>query len=176
LATDWNTNYHILLEQYIASQNHTEQYKAAQEYQRKQLELFWQEPSVIIAIAGAVVVAAYSYITNTMASTSALDQGLRTFLVIFGALMSWTSAQTAIKHRFYRMILLKEIEDIEEKMGLKQIHVIREKRKSPRDNGKIYIWEKLSAEKLLIASLLFITIGFAVLGAYNAILLISRFI
>jgi hypothetical protein len=90
--------------------------------------------------------------------------------------MSWTSAETAIKHRFYRMVLLDEIERMESEMRLKQIHVIKGKVKSPRQNGKIYIWEKISAEKMLIASLLFITIGFAVLGAYNAYLLILRLI
>lgn len=169
-------NYLPLAEQYLADQMLVEQYRATQEYQRKQLELFWQEPSVIVAIAGAVVVAAYSFISNTMASTDVLDQGLRTFLVIFGALMSWTSAQTAIKHRFYRMILLGEIERMESEMGLKPIHIIKGKVKSPRKNGKIYFWEKFSAEKLLIISLLFITIGFAILGVYNVCLLILRFI
>ncbi|MGA3290967.1 MAG: hypothetical protein ABSD42_12090 [Candidatus Bathyarchaeia archaeon] len=170
------TNYQLLMEQYLADQRLMEQYRATQEYQRKTLELFWQEPSVIIAIAGAVVVAAYSYISNSMTSTNILYQVLRTFLIIFGALMSWTSAETAIKHRFYRMVLLDEIERMESEMRLKQIHVIKGKVKSPRQNGKIYIWEKISAEKMLIASLLFITIGFAVLGAYNAYLLILRLI
>lgn len=64
------------MKQYLADQNLMEQYPAAQEPHRKTLELFWQEPSVIIAIATAVVVASYSYVSNVMASTSALYQGL----------------------------------------------------------------------------------------------------
>ena len=49
-----------------ASNSLMEQYREAHEMQRKLLELFWQEPSVIVAIAGAVVVASYSYITDAM--------------------------------------------------------------------------------------------------------------
>jgi hypothetical protein len=94
------------------------QYREAQEMQRKLLELFWQEPSVIVAIAGAVVVAAYSYITNEMASADIQYQVLRTFLVWFGAFMSWASAQVAIKHRFYRIALLDRLSEIESNLKL----------------------------------------------------------
>lgn len=129
--------------------------------QRKLLELFWQEPSIILAIAGAVVVAAYSYITDAMINANIQYQLIRTFLVIFGTGMSWASAQTAIKHRFYRIKLLEDIENIEKKLGLEPL---------PLRKGSVPLnkfWEKPSAEITLIGCLLFLTAGFAVLSAYN---------
>lgn len=141
-----------------------EQYHEAHQMQRKLLELFWQEPSVIVAIAGAVVVAAYSYITDAMINENVLYQVLRTFLVVFGTAMSWASVQTAIKHRFYRIITLEEIKNIEIALGLTPLPLFKGAT-HPKRNNRLY--EKLSAEQMLIGCLLFLTIGFAILSAYN---------
>ncbi len=83
-----------------------DQYRELNENQRKLLELFWQEPAVIVAIAGGLVIAAYSYITDAFCIASLEYQLVRTFLIIFGTFMTWTSTITAIKHRFFRTVWL----------------------------------------------------------------------
>lgn len=132
--------------------------------QRKLLELFWQEPSVIVAIAGAVVVASHHYITDTMIDGNVLYQILRIFLVAFGTLMSWASFQTAIKHRFWRRKLLDEIKNIENKLGLTPLPLQRQDA-----SHEFRFYEKTSSEWLLIGGLLFLAIVFTVLGVYNII-------
>jgi hypothetical protein len=147
-----------------------EQYNEASQMQRKLLELFWQEPSVIVAIAGAVVVASYSYITDKMVVDSVQYQLLRLFLVLFGTAMSWASAQTAIKHRFYRILLLERIRSMERALGLMPLPLSRH---DLHPRGKNRIWEKVSAELMLIGCLLFLTVGFAVLSGYNVYCLVT---
>ncbi|MGF3573534.1 MAG: hypothetical protein ACQXXG_08980 [Candidatus Bathyarchaeia archaeon] len=134
------------------------QYHEAHEMQRKLLELFWQESSVIIAIAGAVVVAAYYYITDAMISECVLYQMIRSFLVIFGTLMSFASVQTAIKHRFWRIELLDKIKEIENNLGLTPLPLKRE-----LASKKFKFYEKASAECALIRALAFLTFGFLML-------------
>ena len=146
-----------------------EQYHEAHQMQRKLLELFWQEPSVIVAIAGAVVVAAYSYITDQMIDTNVQYLIIRTFLVMFGAIMAWASTQTAIKHRYWRIVMLDEIKEIAGKLGLNPLPLSRGTGKR-----KARIFEKLSAEWMLISCLLFLTIGFGVLSGHNLYTLLMR--
>jgi len=149
--------------------NLKEQYHEAQEMQRKLLELFWQEPSVIVAIAGAVVIASYHYITDTMIDGSVLYQILRFFLVGFGTIMSWASFQTAIKHRFWRRKMLDKIKDIEKDLDLTPLPL---QRQAASDEFRFY--EKVSSEWLLIVGLLVLSIGFTVLSGYNVIDLVTR--
>ena len=153
----------------IGNPNLKEQYHEAEEMQRKLLELFWQESSVIIAIVGAVVVASYHYITDTMINGNVLYQIIRTFLVVFGTLMSLASIQTAIKHRFWRRVVLDEIKKIETSLGLTPLRLQRDSA-----SKKFRFYEILSAEWLLIFALLFLTIGFIVLSGYNVIDLVIR--
>lgn len=142
-----------------------DKYRELNEDQRKTLELFWQEPSVIVAIASALVVVAYYYITDAMCVASLQYQALRTVLVMFGTFMAWTSTLTAIKHRFFRTVWLGELENMESEAKLKPTPMYTKVATHPR--GKTYFWERWSAEKTLILSLLFLTLAFALFSIAN---------
>jgi len=43
-----------------------EQYRQVNEDQKKLVELIWQEPTVIVTIASALVIVAYYYVTDDM--------------------------------------------------------------------------------------------------------------
>ena len=141
-----------------------EQYRQIQENQRKLLELFWTEPSVIIAIAGGIVLASYYYITNTNCLIFEY-QVLRTFLIVFGMFMAFSSLLTAIKHRFFRSIWLDKLREIENSLDISPVKMFT--KESTHHRGRNYFWENWSAEVVLIISLLFIFVAFAILAIYN---------
>lgn len=91
---------------------------------------------------------------------------LRAFLVTFGALMSFTSALTAIKHRFFRRHWLDELTRIEKKLELKPIPrfttaVVESRKKQALET---HFWENWRAEKWMIYSLIFVTGAFIFLS------------
>jgi hypothetical protein len=134
-----------------------EQYREAHATQRKLLDLFWKEPSVIVAIAIAVVLAAYLLITDGMVEGSIQYQTLRTFLVVFGALMAFASAQTAMKHTYRRKALLNRITEIETNLKMQPLQI----------HGDNKGWMKMDSAKIIIGSLFLLTAGFSVLSAGN---------
>jgi len=103
-----------------------------------------------------------------MINASNVYQWIRILLIVFGTIMSWASAQTAIKHRFYRQIFLEELKNMEIALGLKPLPHF----KAVHYRGKNRLWERPSSEIMLIICLLFLTIGFAVLSAHEVFILI----
>ena len=134
-----------------------EQYHEANATQRNLSELSWKQPATLIGIAVAVVLAGYLLITDAMVNASIEYQVLRTFLVVFGALLAFVSAQTATKHMYRRTAVLSRIREIEAKLKLQPLPI--------QDGNRN--WEKLNSTKLLIGSLLVLSGGFFVLGAAN---------
>jgi hypothetical protein len=125
-----------------------------------------------VAIAGALVVSSYYYITDAMCDANWLFHIIRVLLVVFGTLMSFTSVLTAIKHRFFRAVWLEELKRVEIALNLRPIPMFTKEAKHPR--GKNKWWENRSAEKWLIFSLLFLTITFGVLSAFTIAIAISN--
>ena len=134
-----------------------EQYHEANATQRKLLELSWKQPAALAGIAVAVVLACYLLITNSMVNASIEYQVLRTFLVVFGALLAFASAQTATKYMHHRTAVLSKIREIETKLKLQPLPI--------QDGNRD--WEKLTSTKLLIGCVLVLSAGFSVLGAAN---------
>lgn len=134
-----------------------EQYHEANTTQRNLLELSWKQPATLMGIAVAVVLAGYLLITDAMVNASIEYQVLRTFLVLFGALLSFASAQTATKHMYRRTAVLSRIREIEAKLKLQPL---------PIQDGNRDL-EKLNSTKLLIGCVLVLSAGFFVLGAAN---------
>ena len=152
--------------------NLREQYRQLQENARKQLELFWEQPSVIVAISAALLVAAYYYISNQMVLASVEYQFVRAFLIMFAVLMSFTSILTAVKHRFFAAIYLEEIKQIERQLKLNPVQMWTRNAIHPR--GKNHAWEKWSADNWLIFALSFLAIGLLGLAAYNVYEILLR--
>lgn len=134
-----------------------EQYHEANATQRNLLVLSWKQPVTLMGIAVAVVLAGYLLITDAMIIASIEYQVLRTFLVVFGALLTFVSAQTATKHMYHRNAVLGRIREIEAKLKLQPILI--------QDGNSN--WEKLNSTKLLIGCTLVLSAGFFVLGAAN---------
>ncbi|MGE5187776.1 MAG: hypothetical protein ACM3JE_01985 [Betaproteobacteria bacterium] len=134
-----------------------ELYHEANATQRNLLEISWKQPATLVGIAVAVVLAGYLLITDAMVNASIEYQVLRTFLVIFGALLAFTSAQTATKHMYRRTAVLGRIHEIETKLKLQTLS-------TPEKNS---YWERLNSTKLLIGSVLILSAGFSVLAAAN---------
>jgi hypothetical protein len=134
-----------------------EQYQEANATQRHLLELSWKQPATLTGIAVATALAGYLLITDAMVKASIEYQVLRTFLVVFGALLAFASAQTAAKNMYRRTAVLNRIREIETKLKLQPLPI--------QDGNRN--WEKLSSTKLLIGSLLVLSAGFFVLGAAN---------
>lgn len=134
-----------------------EQYHEANATQRNLLVLSWKQPATLMGIAIAVVLAGYLLITDAMITSSIEFQVLRTILVVFGALLTFASAQTATKHMYHQNAVLVRIREIEAKLKLQPL---------PIQDGNSN-WEKLDSKKLLIGCTLVLSAGFFVLGAAN---------
>lgn len=135
-----------------------EQYHEANATQRNLLELSWKQPATLMSIAVAAVLSSYLLITDAMVNASLEYQVLRTFLVVFGAMLAFASAQTATKHMYRRTAVLGRIREIEAILKLQPLPI-----QDGNRNG-----EKLNSTKLLIGSVLVLSAGFFVLGAANA--------
>lgn len=132
-----------------------EQYHEANATQRSLLELSWKQPATLVSIAVGVFLAGYLLITDEMVIAGLEYQLLRMFLVVFGALLAFVSAQTATKHMYRRSAVLGRIREIEAKLNLQPLPI----------QGAD--WGKFNSTKLLIGCLLFLSVCFSVLGAAN---------
>jgi hypothetical protein len=134
-----------------------EQYHEANATQRSLLELSWKQPAALVSIAVVVFLVGYLLITDAMVKAGLEYQLLRMFLVVFGALLAFVSAQTATKHMYRRSAVLGRIREIEAKLKLQPLPI----QGGNGDGGKF------NSTKLFIGCLLFLSVCFSVLGAAN---------
>jgi hypothetical protein len=128
--------------------------------------------SVIVAIAAALVIAAYYYIPNAMTIVNLQYEVARTFLILFAAFMSFTSVHAAIKHRFFAAIILEEIRKVEAKLKMNSVPMWTRNAVHPREKNRF--WEKWSADVWLIVSLIVLAMGLLLLCVWNVYVILIR--
>lgn len=141
------------------------QLRELNENQRALFSLFWQQPSLIVSMASALVIASYVYISEDLVVTHFEYLLLRTLLIFIASMFSFTSCITAIKHRFFRAIWIEKINDLESELNLPQTPLYTSVSSHPR--GKNYLLKKISGEKCLIYTIGFLTLGFFILCVNN---------
>ena len=134
-----------------------EQYHEANATQRKLLELSYKQPITLFGLAVLIVLTGYLLVADAMVNASIEYQVLRTILVVFGALLSFVSAQTATKFMYRRTAVLGRIREIEAELRIQPLPI--------QDGNRD--WKNLNSIKLLISCMLVLSAGFFILGAAN---------
>jgi len=133
-----------------------QQYRECYESLRQHDRLIWQTPTIAVAIAGGLGVAAFEYVTDPCA------QGC---LFMFGAILTACLLYAVIKHRYFSGIEQETLCKIEKTMGTKLImRTTKPQEKSDYWHTEKPKWfQKRSAHKVLIGGMILLFVIFLAL-------------